>query len=73
MPERARSVSIRRLHDQPDAGLSGATTPASRLALVETLTHEAFALAGTTAIVYPRHEAPVVVRALRPGPFDTAR
>jgi hypothetical protein len=68
MTSRTTTLSIRRLHDVADDGLSGPTTPAARLALVETLTREAFALAGEVAAAYPRHEAPVVVRPLRSGP-----
>jgi len=67
MTMRARTLSIRRLHDVPDDGLSGPTTPAARLELVDTLTREAFALAGRAAPTYARHEAPVVVRPLRSG------
>ena len=65
MTSRTTTLSIKRLHDAADDGLSGPTTPATRLALVETLTREAFALAGGEAAAYPRHEAPVVVRPLR--------
>lgn len=66
MSKQVSTLSVRRLHEVADAGLSGATTPAMRLALVETLTREAFALAGLPAKAYQRHEAPIVIRALRP-------
>ena len=48
-------------------GLSGATTPTERLALVEVLTQEAWALAGWALPTYARHEAPVSTRPLRSG------
>ena len=67
MPKRASTLSIRGLRDAVDAGLSGPTTPAARLALVETLTREAWALTGGDLPAYPRHEAPVSIRALRPS------
>jgi hypothetical protein len=65
MTERTITVTIRGLRDAPDAGLSEPSTPATRLALVDTLTREAWALAGRALPVYPRHEAPVVVCPLR--------
>ncbi len=64
MPDRQSSISIRGLRDGPDPGLSGATTPVERLALVETLTREAWALARGDRPMYSRHEAPVSVRPL---------
>lgn len=49
----------------PDTGLAGETTPAQRVALVWTLTQEAWALSGRPIPKYARHEMPVVVRSLR--------
>ncbi len=55
----------RSLHDRvPDAGLVGETTPETRLALVEALTREAWALAGRELPSVPRHDWPVRVRRL---------
>ena len=65
MIERTITVTIRGLRDAPDAGLSEPGTPATRLALVDTLTREAWALAGRALPAYLRHEAPVVVCPLR--------
>lgn len=65
MTERPITITIRGLRAAPDSGLSGPTTPAERVALVETLTREAWALAGGDPPAYARHEAPVSVRPLR--------
>lgn len=59
------TITIRRLHDVSDAGLSGSTTPTERLALVEVLTREAWVLAAREIPAYSRHETPVSVRPLR--------
>jgi hypothetical protein len=64
-PRRAVTVTKRSLHDPPDAGLSGPTTAAERLALVEVLTREAWTLAGLAWPTYPR--AAIPVRVLRRG------
>ena len=64
MTDRVSSVVLRRLQDAPDAGLSGATTPALRVALVETLTREAWTLAGLERPAYDRCDAPVSLRPL---------
>lgn len=61
------SVTVRSLHAEPDAGLSEAGTAVTRLELVETLTREAWALAGYAVPAYLRAEAPVVVTRLRPA------
>jgi hypothetical protein len=66
MSNRVSTVTVRALRDAPDAGLSGPSTPETRLALVETLTAEAWALAGGEPAPYARHDAPVDVRPLRP-------
>lgn len=65
MARRTSTVTVRGLRDASDSGLIGPTTPAERLALVETLTREAWVLAGREVPTYARHEAPVHVRALR--------
>jgi hypothetical protein len=65
MARRPNSVTVRRLRDAPDAGLSGSTTPLEQLALVEVLTREAWVLAGLDVPAYTRQEAPVSVRPLR--------
>jgi hypothetical protein len=60
-----RPAVVRSLHDRtPDTGLAGDTTPEARLALVETLTREAWALAGRELPRYPRDAAPVCLRPL---------
>lgn len=65
MPKRVSTLSIRSLRDAADAGLSGPSTPGERLALVDTLTREAWTLAGVDPPAYPRQEAPVSMRPLR--------
>lgn len=65
MDERVSSITVRGLRDGADAGLSGPTSPEARLALVETLTQEAWALAGGEPRPYARHDAPVALRPLR--------
>jgi hypothetical protein len=66
MAERVSTVTVRALRDAPDAGTSGPTTPLARLLLVETLTREAWAIAGFEVPAYARGDAPVRVRPLRP-------
>jgi hypothetical protein len=65
MDQRLTTITVRGLRDTPDAGLSGPTTPATRLALVETLTSEAWALAGGEPAPRARGELPVHLRPLR--------
>jgi hypothetical protein len=65
MTRRTSTVTARGLRDASDAGLSGSTTPTERLALVDVLTREAWALAGRDVPAYARHETPVSVRPLR--------
>lgn len=65
MARRTKSVTVRRLRDAPDAGLSGSTTPVEQLVLVEVLTREAWVLAGLDVPAHSRQEAPVSVRPLR--------
>lgn len=56
---------IRSLRDHAaDGGLFGDTTPEARLALVETLTREAWALAGREPSHRPRAQLPVRLRPL---------
>jgi hypothetical protein len=68
MAHRVSSVVLRRLQDAPDAGLSGATTPSLRVALVATLTREAWTLAGLELPAYDRCDAPVSLRPLAVPP-----
>jgi hypothetical protein len=57
-------VRVYRLGDEPtDAVID--STPEARLAMVEPLSREAFALAGLPLPAYARAESPVVVRRLR--------
>jgi hypothetical protein len=65
MADRVSTITVRALRAAPDAGTSGPSTPVTRLALVETLTREAWALAGRALPSYARREAPVSVRPLR--------
>ena len=67
MDQRVSTVTLRGLRDAPDAGLSGPTSPEARLALVETLTREAWALAGGEPPPCARRDAPVALRPLRPS------
>ncbi len=65
LARRTKSVTVRKLRDTPDSGLSGSTTPLEQLALVEVLTREAWLLTGLDVPAYTRQEAPVSVRPLR--------
>ena len=65
MIRRRASLTVRSLRGAPDAGLSAVGTPAECLALVETLTAEAWALAGHDLPTYARAETPVRITALR--------
>ena len=67
MTNRRISIAIRSLFSEPDAGLSASGTAAQRLALVETLTAESWAVAGRAVPTYARAESPVRVGALRPA------
>lgn len=73
MHERAIGIRMRGLRDAPEPGLSASTTPEERLSLVETLTREAWALAGGPLPTYARSEAPVCVRPLRAGTRPASR
>lgn len=53
------------LGGEPAEDLSAVSTPAERLAMMEPLTLEAFALAGLPLPAYARAETPVAVRRLR--------
>lgn len=70
MAERPPTVRIRPLTDPADAGLAGDTTPDERLALVEVLTREAWALMGLPVPTYERGDTPirVVRRSASVGP-----
>ena len=59
------------LHAQPGDDLSQTTTPAERIAMVELLTREAWALTGKALPVYSRAHSPV--RVLRSGPDAPGR
>lgn len=68
-PESARDrgswpVRVDRLGDEPAHALLD-STPVERLEMVEPLSREAFALAGSPLPTYTRTESPVVVRRLR--------
>lgn len=65
MNARVKTVTLRALHDAPDAGLSGPSTPETRLALVATLTREAWTLAGGEPPPSARGDLPVRLRPLR--------
>jgi hypothetical protein len=73
MTERTIQISRHGLYDAPDTGLSSPTTPEERIALVETLTREAWALTGRKLPEYLRHDAPVRVRRLSPTQHVDAR
>ncbi len=60
------TIAVRPLRSSPDAGLSASGTAVERLVLVETLTAEAWAVAGHAVPTYARANAPVHVGALRP-------
>jgi hypothetical protein len=64
MMRRIASVEIHALRDAPEGGISGPSTPESRLALVETLTLEAWVLAGRSTVRCRRSEMPVAIRPL---------
>ena len=73
-PRRVVTLTRRSLHDLPDTGLSGHTTPAERLALGDVLTRESWALAGLAWPTYCRAEVPVrVVRRALAGHGDGSR
>lgn len=57
-------VRVFQLGEEPGDDLSSTTTPDERLAMVEALTREAFALAGIPLPSYSRAEAPVARRRL---------
>ncbi len=65
MANRVTTVTIRALSDAPDAGLAELGTAASRLALVETLSAEAWALSGLASEESSRARTPVRTRSLR--------
>jgi hypothetical protein len=58
-------VAVYRLGHEPGDDLSASTTPEARLAMVWTLTLEAWSLSGRDLPEYPRSETPV---SRRPGP-----
>ncbi|MDQ3697586.1 MAG: hypothetical protein M3373_06125 [Gemmatimonadota bacterium] len=66
MRARLSGISIRGLRGPPDTGLSPPTTPEARLALVETLTREAWAITGSAMPTYVRRDTPISIRPLRP-------
>ncbi len=57
-------VRVYRLGGEPPDDLSATTTPEQRLAMMEALTLEAFALSGQPPAVYSRAQTPVAVRSL---------
>jgi hypothetical protein len=58
-------IRIFRLGEEPGDDLSGCTTAAQRLAMVEELSARAWALTGWPVPSLARHELPIVVRRLR--------
>lgn len=73
MSERAKSILYKKLSDTPDAGLSIRGTPQDRIALLATLTAEAWLLAGLSVPAYERAATPVHIRSLREVPPTGAR
>lgn len=73
MDKRVMSVTRRRLRDAPDSGLSACGTPEERLALVATLTHEAWALAGLALPECDRASWPITIRSLDGTPLPGKR
>jgi hypothetical protein len=68
-PSRDRSawpIRAYRLGSEPGDDLSASTTPEERLAMMWPLALEAWELAGRSLPAYPRAEAPVHLRPLRP-------
>lgn len=61
-------VRVFRLGEEPGDDLSATTTPEERLAMVETLTLEAFALAGLARPSYSRAQSPMARRPLGAPP-----
>jgi hypothetical protein len=57
-------VRVFRLGAEPSDELRSTTTPEERLAMMEPLTSEAFALTGRAAPTYRRPESPVSLRRL---------
>jgi hypothetical protein len=68
MSERVISIVRRKLSDSSDSGLSAPGTPEDRIALVDTLTAEAWSLAGLRIPEYDRSAAPIHIRPLRAVP-----
>jgi hypothetical protein len=73
MSERVMSIVRRKLSDSSDSGLSAPGTPQDRVALVDTLTAEAWSLAGFRIPEYDRATAPIHIRPLRAVPPVRAR
>ena len=73
MTERVISIVRRKLTDSPESGLSATGTPQERVALVATLTAEAWSLAGLRIPEYDRAAAPIHIRPLRAVPPLGAR
>jgi hypothetical protein len=73
MSERVISIGRRKLSDPPDSGLSVPGTPQDRVALVATLTAEAWSLAGLRIPEYDRASTPIHIRSLRAAPLTDAR
>ena len=59
---RSWPVRVFKLGEEPSDDLSGSTTAEQRLAMVWSLTLEAWALAGLPMPTYARHEAPISFR-----------
>ena len=57
-------MRVYRLGSEPSEDLSATTTPEQRLAMMEPLAREAFALSGQPLPAYRRADSPVVLRRL---------
>jgi len=66
MKRRVVTIAVRPLRAAPDTGLSELGTAESRLALVETLTREAWSISGHDLPTYTRATTPIRVCPLRP-------
>ena len=60
----ARPVRLYHRGAEPGEDLSAVSTPEQRLAMVDELTREAFALAGRPLPAYARSDSPVILRRL---------
>lgn len=73
MSDRVVSIVRRKLSAPPDSGLSVPGTPQHRIALVATLTAEAWSVAGLHIPEYARAATPIHIRTLRAAPPAATR